>query len=102
MYQTPTISSRIVSLGTRSYRQRLEAMSGNDITYRKLGRLNKDLDELYELLYSKINSISEVEVKSISPLFAELLKTVNDLHTLCQTSKLSRQRKEEIKRVAMN
>ncbi len=47
MYQTATISNRIVSLGTRSYRQRLEALSGSALTYQKLGRLNKDLDELY-------------------------------------------------------
>ncbi len=102
MYQTATISNRIVSLGTRSYRQRLEALSGSALTYQKLGRLNKDLDELYELLYSKFNSISETEVKSISPLLAELLKSVKDLHTLCKKSKLSAQVEEENNRLAMN
>ncbi len=102
MYQTATISNRIVSLGTRSYRQRLEALSGSALTYQKLGRLNKDLDELYELLYSKFNSISESEVKSISPLLAELLKSVRDLHTLCKKSELSAQMEEENNRLAMN
>ncbi len=102
MYQTASISNRIVSLGTRSYRQRLEAMSGNALTYQKLGRLNKDLDELYELLYSKINNISETEVKSISPLLAELLKAIDDLYALCKKAKFSVQLEEETQRLAMN
>ncbi len=102
MYQTATIPNRIVSLGTRSYRQRLEAMSGNTLTCQKLGRLNKDLDDLYDLLYSKFNSISEDEVRLISPLLEELLKSVKDLHALGVKMDLSSQMEEELDNLAMN
>lgn len=81
MYQTSIISNRLVSLGTRSYRQRLETLSGMELTNQKLGRLNKDLDDLYELIYKRINTISEEEVKNLLPLLHELLKSVKALHT---------------------
>ncbi len=102
MYQTATISNRIVSLGSRSYRQRLEAMSGNVLTCNKLGRLNKDLDDLYELLLAKFNSISADEVKAISPLLEELLKTVKDLHDLGLKMNSSIQIEEELNHLALN
>ncbi len=102
MYQTATISNRIVSLGSRSYRQRLEAMSGNVLTCNKLGRLNKDLDDLYELLLTKFNSISADEVKAISPLLEELLKTVKDLHELGLKMNLSIQIEEELNHLTLN
>ncbi len=91
MHHTSSISDRIVSLGTRSYRQRLETISGVGMTEHKLKKLNKDLNELYELVYDRINSITESEVKIINPLLNELLKSIKSLYTVCRkmTPKLS-------------
>lgn len=102
MYQTTTISNRIVNLGTRSYRQRLEALSGNALTYQKLERLNNDLDELYEVIYSQFNSISDEDVRNITPLLNELLKTIKALHTICRHSSFSTQTEREVEKLGMN
>lgn len=83
MHQISSISDTIVNLGTRSYRQRLETISGIGLPVNKLRKLNKDLDDLYELLYARINTITKEEVKSIIPLLNELLKSVKALYTTC-------------------
>lgn len=102
MYQTSTISDRIVSLGTRSYRQRMEALSGMALTNQKLARLNKDLDDLYELLYGRFNTITEFEVKELSPVLHELLKTVKALYSTYRKTAKRIHIEEEITRLGMN
>ena len=102
MQHTSSISDRIVSLGTRSYRQRLETLSGVGITEHKLKKLNKDLDDLYELLYERINSISEAEVRSISPLLSELVKSVKALYAICRKSVSKLATDKETERLGMN
>ncbi len=102
MHQTSSISDRIVSLGTRSYRQRLETISGIGMTEPKLKKLNNDLDNLYELVYDRINSITSTEAATINPLLNELLKSIKALHTICRkmASKLSIGKETE--RLGMN
>lgn len=102
MHQISSISDRIVSLGTRSYRQRLEALSGVAMTEHKLKKLNKELDDLYELIYDRINSISEAEVRIISPLLNELTKSVKGLYTVCRKSGLMLATGKETERLGMN
>ena len=102
MHQTSSISDRIVSLGTRSYRQRLETISGMAMTEQKLKKLNRDLDDLYELLYEKINTISEAEVRSISPLLNELIKSVKALYSVCRKSGSKLTGVNETERLGMN
>lgn len=102
MHQTSSISDRIVSLGTRSYRQRLETLSGIAMTEQKLKKLNHDLDDLYELLYERINSISEAEVRSISPLLNELIKSVKALYSVCRKSGSKLTGVKETERLGMN
>lgn len=102
MYQTSTISDRIVRLGTRSYRQHLEALSGIAMTNQKLTRLNKDLDDLYELLYGRFNTITETEVKGLSPLLQELLKTIKGLYSTYRKPAKRLHIEEEISKLGMN
>lgn len=102
MHHISSISDRIVSLGTRSYRQRLETLSGIGMTEYKLKKLNRDLDELYELIYERINSISESEVRSISPLLSELLKSVKALYAICRKPVSNIASAKEAERLGMN
>lgn len=102
MHQTSSISDCIVSLGTRSYRQRLETLSGMVMTEQKLKKLNRDLDDLYELLYERINTISEAEVRSISPLLNELIKSVKALYSVCRKSGSKLTGVKETERLGMN
>lgn len=102
MHQASSLSNRIVSLGTRSYRQRLETISGIGLTEHKLKKLNKDLDELYELIYERINSITETEVRSISPLLNELIKSVKSLYAVCRKTVHKLDTDKETERLGMN
>ncbi|MDE5795121.1 MAG: hypothetical protein K2I08_10430 [Muribaculaceae bacterium] len=102
IHPTSYISDRIVSLGTRSYRQRLETLSGIGMTENKLKKLNKDLDDLYELLYERINSISELEVRSISPLLSELVKSVKALYAICRKYNTKLAIGKETEKLGMN
>ena len=101
MHQT-SISDRIVNLGIRSYRQRLETLSGVGMTEYKLRKLNRDLDNLYDLLYERINSISEAEVRSISPLLSELIKSIKALYVLCRKPASRIATDKETERLGMN
>lgn len=96
------LSDCIVSLGTRSYLQRLETLSGMVMTEQKLKKLNRDLDDLYELLYERINTISEAEVRSISPLLNELIKSVKALYSVCRKSGSKLTGVKETERLGMN
>ena len=102
MHQISSISDRIVSLGIRSYKQRLETLSGTDMNKHKLKKLNRDLDDLYELLYERINSISETEVRSISPILSELIKSVKALYAICRKSVSNLAKDNETERLGMN
>ncbi|MDE6512213.1 MAG: hypothetical protein K2L00_09025 [Muribaculaceae bacterium] len=102
MHTTSSISDRIVNLGTRSYRQRLETLSGIGMTEHKLKKLNRDLDDLYDLLYERINSISESEVRSISPLLSELIKSVKALYSICRKPASRIVTDKETERLGMN
>ncbi len=102
MHHTSSISDRIVSLGTRSYRQRLETISGVGMTEHKLKKLNKDLNELYELVYDRINSITESEVKIINPLLNELLKSIKALYTISRKMPSNLSIGKETERLGMN
>lgn len=79
MLQTSTVQNKIVNLGTRSFRQKLEILSGKEITIKKLARLNKDLEMLYEFLYNTLNTISRKEAIHIESLLQELLNSTNAL-----------------------
>ena len=102
MHPTSSISDRIVNLGTRSYRQRLETLSGIGMTENKLKKLNRDLDDLYDLLYERINSISESEVRNISPLLSELIKSVKALYAICRKPDSRIVTDKETERLGMN
>lgn len=102
MHQTSSISNTIVNLGTRTYRQRLETISGIGLTVSKLKKLNKDLDDLYELLYGKINSITKEEVISITPLLNELLKSVEALNIACPKYTSNSEIGKETEKLSLN
>ncbi|MDE5847747.1 MAG: hypothetical protein K2H71_10390 [Muribaculaceae bacterium] len=72
------------------------------MTGHKLRKLNRDLDDLYDLLYDRINSISEAEVRSISPLLSELIKSVKALYVICRKPVSGIATDKETERLGMN
>lgn len=102
MCQTAVISDRIVNLGTRSYRQRLEAISGIGMTTQKLSRLNRDLEDLYEVIYSQFNAIKEKDRLQLNSLLHELLKALKALYATCKKIAARFDIGEETERLEMN
>ena len=59
MCQADTITQNVVRLSKRSYSHRLEIVMPNTYHVSQLARLNRELDQLYEMIYDDWQSISE-------------------------------------------
>ena len=95
------ISNQILRLGTRSYKQRLEAKSkGYSIS--QLARLNKDLDGLYELLYSQWNMVTEHDYKVFGGQLQIMLGTLKELYLVCKNMSQGAIFEKETEKLAMN
>ncbi len=79
MCPTSLISSNIVRLSTRSYKQRLDAATPNGCSISRLVRLNKDLDDFYELLYDQWQTITEDDYNIFGQQLNIMLKTLKEL-----------------------
>ena len=102
MCQTALISEKIVNLGTRSYKHRLESLAGIDLTNAKLGKLNRDLDKLYELLYGQFNEISLSDYKLFGSGFQKLVKSVKALYNTCKKNSVGLGISNEIELLGRN
>jgi len=102
MCQTALISSNIVRIGTRSYRQRMEMVASHPYRVTQLARLNRDLDELYELLYSQWDSVTENDYQVFGMQLQIMLGTLKDLHEVCLRMPQSKEFEKEIEKLGMN
>lgn len=102
MCQANLISDNIIRLGTRSYRQRLEAVAPDGYSVSRLARLNKDLDDFYELLYSQWQSVTAEDYKVFGPQLNIMLATLKDLLSVCRKRSKEPRLYKEIQRLGMN
>lgn len=102
MCQTSLISNRIIRLGTRSYKQRLEAVSSNEYRVTQLARLNRDLDDFYELLYEQWKTVTESDYKVFGPQLQILLETLKDLYNVCKKVAYKPDFETETEKLGMN
>lgn len=102
MCQTVLISNQIVRLGTRSYKQRLEAVNPDEYRISQLSRLNRDLDDFYELLYSQWNTVTEQDYKIFGPQLQIMLATLKDLFIACKKMKHGANFERETEKLGMN
>lgn len=84
MCQITLISNNIVRLSTRSYRQRLDAVVENQYKVSQLARLNRDLDNFYELLYSQWNTVTKDDYAVFGPQLQIMLNTLRELYNTCK------------------
>lgn len=89
MCQTAVISNKIVRIGTRSYRQNLESMGKNYISLLNLSMLNRDLDNLYEIIYNQIPTITAEDYNVFGAQLQQLIKTIKDLFKTCKKAPAS-------------
>lgn len=102
MCQTALISNHIVRLGTRSYKQRIEAVASKDYRVTQLARLNRDLDDFYELLYSQWNSVTENDYKILGPQLQIMLETLKELYQICMNLSKNLNFQKETEKLGMN
>lgn len=102
MCQTMLISNRIVRLGTRSYRQRLEAAASNTCHVMQLVRLNRDLDDFYELLYDQWDTVTESDYETFGPQLQIMLNTLKELYDTCKKMPSSLRLGKETEKLGMN
>lgn len=102
MCQTMLISNNIVRLGTRSYKQRMEVLASKGCRVTQLARLNRDLDDFYELLYSQWNSITENDYNFFGSQLLVMLETLKGLHQICMSLSTDLNYQKEVEKLAMN
>ena len=69
---------------------------------RSLARLNNDLDNLYDDLYEAYHTVTEDDYKVIGPYLRVLIRTLNNLHSVCKKAPLSMGLRPQTERLACN
>ena len=102
MCQTAVISNNIVRLGTRSYRQMMEAMIPDTCNTARLSRLNRDLERFYEMLYNQWNTVTEAEYAVFGQQLVTLLQTIKELYLSCKNIAKSAAMEKQVELLGMN
>lgn len=102
MCQTRLITQRVVRLSKRSYSHRLEVAMPNGYGLSKLVRLNRDLDNLYELLYAEWRTVTEEDYKIFGDVLVIMLHTLKQLHASCLKLPKKMGLRDEVKKLGMN
>ena len=102
MCETLAISQRMVRVSRRTYNNRLDVATPNRYSVGKLARLNKDLDGLYELLYSQWRSVSDEDYNVFGGQFKLLLETIKGLYDTCRKAPSSMGLNDETRKLGMN
>lgn len=80
MCQSVLISNNITRLSTRSYNHRLEVVTPTRYSVAQLSRLNRDLNNLYELIYDQWRTVTEDDYKQFGGQFKLLLEMLKGLY----------------------
>ena len=102
MCQTAVISSTVMRLGRRSYTHRMEVATPGGYSASQLARLNRELDDLYELIYEDWGTITEQDYAVFGGQLELLVKTIKQLYDDCRRSDARCQMKDELERLGMN
>lgn len=102
MCQVSVISQKMIQMSKRTHCHRLEVVTPNMYHVAQLSRLNRDLDNLYELLYNQWRTVTEDDYKELGGLFSVLLDSIKCLYTSCRKAPKELRLKEETIRLGMN
>lgn len=96
------ISNNISRLSTRSYKHRLEVVSPNQYRVSQLARLNRELDNLYELIYDQWRTVTEEDYRQFGGQFQLLLETLKGLYLSVRKLPKSMGLSQEAENLEMN
>ena len=102
MCQTEVISNAVVRLGRRSFTHRMDVARPNGYGTEQLARLNRELDNLYELIYEDWRNISETDYAVFGGQLVILVKTVKQLYDDCRRLTDNTKMKKEVEKLGMN
>lgn len=92
----------MVRISKRTYRNRLDVLTPDLYNAGRLARLNRDLDGLYELLYSQWRTVTEEDYNVFGGQFRLLLETIKGLYNACRKAPKVLGLKDEIRKLGMN
>lgn len=101
MCQTELISKNMVKLSKRSFSHRLEAVVPNEYRESQLARLNRELDDLYDLIYDDWRTITEEDYRIFGVQFTILLQTLKQLYDTCRKMPKEMGLKEETRKLGL-
>ena len=96
------ISRSMVRMSKRTYSHRLEVATPNIYSVGQLARLNRDLDGLFELIYSQWRTVTEDDYKVFGGQYRILLETIKSLYDTCRKAPREMGLKEESQKLGMN
>lgn len=102
MCETALISKTLVCMGRRTYIHRMEVATPNTYRVGQLARLNRDLNNLYEMLYEQWRSVTAEDYKIFGGQFQVLLDTIKSLYDSCRKLPREMGMKEEVRKLGMN
>lgn len=102
MCQSSLISQKVVQLSRRSYNLRLVVVVPKCYDKLQLGRLNRQLDNLYELIYDDWRTITEEDYEVFGGQFEILIQTLKQLYNSCRRLPKELGVGDEVKKLGMN
>lgn len=102
MCQTGLISRNVLRLSRRSYNHRLEVATPNTYRVSQLMKLNRELDNLYELIYSEWRTVTEEDYRVFGGQFQIMLQTLKQLYESCRKQQKQMNLGDEVKKLGMN
>ena len=102
MCQTGLITRNVMRLSRRTYSHRIEAVLPNGYRSSQLQRLNRELDELYELIYNDWQTITEDDYCVFGDQLVIMLQTIKQLHDVCKKLPKAMGIGEQTRRLGMN
>lgn len=89
-------------LSRRSYNHRLEVATPNTYRVSQLMKLNRELDNLYELIYSEWRTVTEEDYRVFGGQFQIMLQTLKQLYESCRKQQKQMNLGDEVKKLGMN
>ena len=102
MCETLNISRRMIRVSRKTYNNRLDVATPHQYSVGQLTSLNKDLDGLYELLYSQWRSVTEEDYQVFGGQFKLVLETIKSLYHECRKAPDALGLKAETRKLGMN